>query len=146
VAYPHLLVTETLPLSFSGWFILSATDMLSGCSRGDSLWIEVLSPVPPPPPPPDCLEVYNVITPNGDGVNDTWIITCIEQHPDNSVQIINRWGDRIRSFERYDNIGQVWDGTNQRGEHVPDGTYYYVLTIKDMDPKTGWIFVRGGSK
>ncbi|MBE0649017.1 MAG: gliding motility-associated C-terminal domain-containing protein [Bacteroidales bacterium] len=145
VTDPYHLGTETLPLGFSGWFILSVTDMLSGCSRSDSLWIEVQKPVPPPPPP-DCLEIYNVITPNGDRVNDTWIITCIEQHPDNSVQIVNRWGDRIRSFERYDNVDQVWDGTNHRGEPVPDGTYYYVLTIKDMEPKTGWIFVRGGSR
>jgi hypothetical protein len=40
----------------------------------------------------------------------------------------------------------VWDGTNRNGEVVPDGTYYYVLTIRDLDPKTGWIFVRGGSR
>ena len=143
---PALLKTATLPLSSNTWFILTVTDRVSGCKRSDSLWIEVIYPPPPPPPEPECLEFYNVITPNGDGINDTWIITCIEQHPDNSVQIINRWGDRIRSFERYDNAGQVWDGTNYRGVPVPDGTYYYVVTIKDMEPKTGWLFVRGGSK
>ncbi|MFC2102265.1 gliding motility-associated C-terminal domain-containing protein [Bacteroidota bacterium] len=145
VENPGSFETETLPIETSTWFTLTVTDQVSGCSRSDSLWIEV-AVLPPPPPPTDCLEIYNVITPNGDGVNDTWIITCIELHPENSVQIINRWGDRIRSFERYDNVGKVWDGTNQKGEAVPDGTYYYVLSIKDMDPKTGWIFVRGGSR
>lgn len=145
VVDPEAFVTETLPLLSDTWFILTVTDLVSGCSRSDSLLITVISP-PPPPPPPDCLEIYNVITPNGDGINDTWVIACIEQHPDNSVQIVNRWGDRIRSFERYDNTGQVWEGTNQNGEPVPDGTYFYIVTIKDMEPKTGWIFVRGGSK
>ncbi|MBL7137456.1 MAG: gliding motility-associated C-terminal domain-containing protein [Bacteroidales bacterium] len=145
VADPAALKTITLPMISNTWFTLTATDRISGCTRSDSLWIQVSSP-PPPPPEPDCLEVYNVITPNGDGVNDTWIITCIEQYPDNTVQIVNRWGNRIRIFDRYDNADQVWDGTNQRGEPVPDGTYYYILTIKNMEPKTGWIFVRGGSK
>ncbi|MFH1297237.1 MAG: gliding motility-associated C-terminal domain-containing protein [Bacteroidota bacterium] len=146
VVDPTALKTTTHPLLTSTWFTLTVTDRISGCTRSDSLWVQVNSQPPPPPPEPDCLEVYNVITPNGDGINDTWIITCIEQYPDNTVQIVNRWGNRIRSFDRYDNADQVWNGTNHRGEPVPDGTYYYILTIKDMEPRTGWIFVRGGTK
>ncbi|TSA27026.1 MAG: hypothetical protein D4R67_06805 [Bacteroidetes bacterium] len=143
VADPTNIETYTIPLVSDTWFILTVTDRVLGCTRSDSLWIQVNAS---PPPEPDCLAVYNVITPNGDGFNDTWIITCIEQYSDNTVQILNRWGDRIRRYERYDNTTRVWDGTNERGEPVPDGTYYYILTIKDMESKTGWIFVRGGTR
>jgi gliding motility-associated-like protein len=88
--------------------------------------------------------IYNVITPNGDGINDTWIIDCIENFPDNEVQLFNIWGDLINTFSRYDNTRQVWRGTNLRDMHVPDGTYYYILAIKDMKPRVGWVLVRGG--
>jgi len=105
------------------------------------------SPPPPPPPPTeDCIIVHNVITPNGDGLNDKFIIECIENFPDNSVQIFTRWGDVIRKFERYDNKSVVWDGTNDKGEPMPDGTYYYILNIKNQTSRTGWVFVRDSSK
>lgn len=92
------------------------------------------------------LIIYNVITPNDDGDNDTWIIDGIEEFPDNSVVIFNRWGDKINGYDRYDNKTLVWDGTDLRGRLVPDGTYYYILTIKDEGSKNGWIFVRRGSE
>jgi len=97
--------------------------------------------------------IYNVITPNGDGDNDRWIIDGIEEFPNNSVVIFNRWGDKINQFEHYDNKTVVWDGTNLKGRLVPDGTYYYILTIKDYGSRNkdgnnwnGWIFVRKGSE
>ena len=85
-----------------------------------------------------------MITPNGDGLNDLWIIDCIEEFPDNQVKIFNRWGDLINSYNHYDNVQQVWKGTNFEDKPIPDGTYYYLLTIKDMKPRTGWVLVRGG--
>ena len=141
---PLILQPVTINLISDTTFTLTVDDVISGCSGTDSMRIHVKSG--PDPSDPECLELYNVITPNGDGVNDTWIIECIEQYPENSVQIFNRWGDQINSFKVYDNTFRVWDGTNSRGETVPDGTYYYVLTIKEMERMTGWIFVRGGSK
>jgi gliding motility-associated-like protein len=89
------------------------------------------------------LTIYNVITPNGDGLNDNWIIGGIEEFPNNSVIIFNRWGDKINSYDRYDNNTVVWNGTNSKGKLVPDGTYYYILTIKDMETLTGWVLIRG---
>ena len=145
VVNPASAETVTLSLPSDTRFIFTVTDHISGCIKSDSLWVRVFAPPPPPPPPPpepECLEIYNVITPNGDGVNDTWIITCIEQYPTNTVQILNRWGNNIRSFEGYDNLNRVWNGTNQRGESVPDGTYYYILNIPGIETKTGWVFVR----
>jgi gliding motility-associated-like protein len=88
------------------------------------------------------LEIYNLVIPNGDGMNDTWFIRGIEKYPDNSVMIFNRWGDKLRDFKGYNNSDVVWDGTNQKGEKLPAGTYYYVLTLDDTDTRTGWILLR----
>jgi len=137
---PSVLQPVTMNLISDTTFTLTVLDLISGCSGMDSARIMISSG--PDPPDPECLEIYNVITPNGDGVNDTWIIECIEQYPENSVRIFNRWGDEINSYERYDNQSRVWDGTNLKGKRVPDGTYFYILSIKDMERKTGWIFVR----
>jgi gliding motility-associated-like protein len=89
--------------------------------------------------------VHNIITPNGDGFNDRWIIEGIEEFQNNSITIFNRWGDEINSFEGYDNASRVWNGTNVRNERVPDGTYFYILKIRNVGDYTGWIYVRGNS-
>ncbi|MBK7030036.1 MAG: gliding motility-associated C-terminal domain-containing protein [Bacteroidales bacterium] len=91
----------------------------------------------------DDLLVVSGITPNDDNVNDDWTIRGIEDYPDNTVIIFNRWGDKIRSFSGYDNKEKVWDGKNEEGKPVPDGTYFYILEIKELGKSSGWIFVRG---
>jgi len=133
---------QTLPLKKDTVFIVTATDKITGCSASDSLKINVVTNEGLEP----CLVIHNVITPNGDGLNDTWIIDCIENFPDNTVQIFNRWGELINSFDHYDNTTQVWDGTNFNRRLLPAGTYYYVLKIKNEKPFTGWIFLRCGLK
>jgi gliding motility-associated-like protein len=96
--------------------------------------------------PAALLIIYNVITPNGDGINDEWFIDGIEKFPDNTVLIFNRWGDKVHSFEHYNNSSQIWKGDNDKGEPLPDGTYYYILTIKDGGTRTGWVWIRGSSE
>lgn len=130
---------ETVPLIHDTLFILTATDLLTGCQGSDSVYIKVVHPEIIE----ECLVFHNVITPNGDGLNDKWIIDCIENFPENNVIIFNRWGDKIINIRNYDNKDQVWKGTNQDNSPVPDGTYYYVLTIKNGGTHCGWIFVRG---
>jgi gliding motility-associated-like protein len=95
--------------------------------------------------PASRLEVYNMISPNGDGSNDRWIIDGIENYPENNVKIFNRWGDRIFAIDDYNNTTRVWEGTDSNGKNVPDGTYYYILTITNGGSRTGWIFVRSGN-
>ncbi|SHF73200.1 Ig-like domain-containing protein, partial [Leeuwenhoekiella marinoflava] len=88
--------------------------------------------------------IYNVMTPNGDGLNDIFMIENIDRYPDNKVQIFNRWGVEVYSTEGYsiDN-GNVFSGfsdgraTVRRGERLPTGTYYYV--IEYADPTTGAV-------
>jgi len=134
----------TVPLDSSSTFYLEVRDTVSGCSAGDSVRVTVKTK--PVTPEEECFEIRNVITPNGDGANDTWIIDCIEKYPFNKMLIFDRWGDKVREIENYNNTTRAWDGTNQQGNVVPDGTYYYVLSVQNGQPIAGWIYVRGGSR
>ncbi|MEP0940017.1 MAG: gliding motility-associated C-terminal domain-containing protein [Cyclobacteriaceae bacterium] len=70
-------------------------------------------------------------SPNGDGVNDHWVLDGIEAFPENHVTIFNRWGSIVLEIKNYDNINNVWFGDNKNGKEVPDGTYFYVVTLKN---------------
>jgi gliding motility-associated-like protein len=137
-----LRTAQTIPLMKDTIFIVTCTDKITGCTASDTVKIDV----GPGEGLDSCIVVHNVITPNGDGLNDTWIIDCIENFPDNNVQIFNRWGDKVNNFTHYDNTAQVWKGTNYDGKLLPDGTYYYVLQIKNLKTRTGWILLRCGIK
>lgn len=89
----------------------------------------------------DCdslVKFYHGITVNGDGINDKWIIDGIENFPENSVAIFNRWGDEVWSCKNYDNESRVWEGTNKSGAQLPDGTYFYIFGDNKRQHK-GWI-------
>ncbi|MEM7657422.1 MAG: gliding motility-associated C-terminal domain-containing protein [Bacteroidota bacterium] len=73
-----------------------------------------------------CLEVHTAFSPNGDGVNETWFIPCLENLAENELSIINRWGQEIFHTENYDNN---WGGTID-GKPLPAGTYFYALTFR----------------
>jgi gliding motility-associated-like protein len=72
----------------------------------------------------DC-EVPNVFTPNGDGVNDALVIPCLQNFPNSTITIFNRWGDEVFSTNNYQNN---WEGT-YNGGFLPDGTYFYILQV-----------------
>lgn len=94
---------------------------------------------------PHCLTVFNQISPNGDGENDYFHIDCIEQFPNNSLVVYNRYGNIVYSIEGYKND---WDGIANvggvvgKGEPLPIGTYYYLLKIEEKEfESTGWIYI-----
>ncbi|KRD58128.1 hypothetical protein ASE40_17470 [Flavobacterium sp. Root935] len=93
---------------------------------------------------PICLTVYNEFTPNNDGKNDLFRIDCIETHPNNELKVFNRWGALVYSKVHYEND---WDGTANvsgvvnRGDMLPTGTYFYVITIGDGTVKKGWLSI-----
>ncbi len=72
------------------------------------------------------IKVFNLITPNGDGINDKLIIEGIEKFPDNMVKIFNRWGSLIYEVNGYNNEEKSFDGFFN-DEKIPDGTYFYIV-------------------
>ena len=76
------------------------------------------------------LVVNDVLSPNGDSANDTWEVQGISQFPNNEVAIFNRWGQRVWRAKPYAND---WAGTNESGETLPIGAYFYVLKLHDPE-------------
>ncbi|MEZ4952308.1 MAG: gliding motility-associated C-terminal domain-containing protein [Saprospiraceae bacterium] len=76
------------------------------------------------------LRIEDVLSPDGDGINETWIVTGIDQFPDNEVSIFNRWGQQVWQTTAYAND---WSGTNEDGEPLPIGAYFYVLKLNDPE-------------
>lgn len=72
----------------------------------------------------------NTITPNDDGLNDVFVFDILVQHPNdfvnNELIVFNRWGDVVYEAKPYNND---WGGTNQNGNPLPEGTYYYILRL-----------------
>jgi gliding motility-associated-like protein len=87
----------------------------------------------------------NGFSPNGDGYNDVFNFPCEDMYPSGSMEIFNRWGDPIWQSK---GPFKGWDGTNQQGHGVPDGTYYFVYKYNDGSGRTvsRFVVVFRGSK
>ncbi|MBX3165371.1 MAG: gliding motility-associated C-terminal domain-containing protein [Bacteroidetes bacterium] len=82
---------------------------------------------------PSKLEVPNVFTPNGDGVNDIFFLkaTNLTQI---SIKIYDRWGHL--AYEVESSTGNIaWDGKNIYGKEAAAGTYFYIISAKGKDDK-----------
>ncbi|WP_443947019.1 MBG domain-containing protein [Pedobacter sp. AW1-32] len=88
----------------------------SGCSSTQNITIKVAEDYK--------LVATNILTPNGDGVNDTWVVENIDMYPNNEVRIFDRNGRELYNKKSYDNS---WTGT-VRGNDLAEGTYYYIIT------------------
>ncbi len=88
--------------------------------------------------------ISKVVTPDGDGINDKWVLTNIENFVNNTVLVVDRWGNKIYAATQYDNENIVWNGTNKNGTKVPTGTYFYSIEIRLQDSvvrKNGYLEV-----
>ncbi|HYF68264.1 MAG TPA: HYR domain-containing protein, partial [Ohtaekwangia sp.] len=86
--------------------------------------------------------ISKVITPDGDGINDSWILDNIDKFKNNKVVVFDRWGSVIYTATGYNNDNVVWQGRNRRGDLVPTGTYYYTISVNSSSEhsrKTGFI-------
>lgn len=91
-----------------------------------------------------CL-IPNIITPNGDGANDFFVIPpeCLNSgdgSDGNEVTIFNQWGDQVFHMVGYDN---TWGGSYDDKEPLPAGTYFYVVKLPGNDkPVTGFLLIQ----
>jgi gliding motility-associated-like protein len=77
-------------------------------------------------------------SPNDDGINDTFEVTGLDVLTDNELTVFNRWGQQVYHMAGYAN---QWDGRDNNGHALVDGTYFYVLTIVD-DAYHGQIIIK----
>ena len=66
---------------------------------------------------------YDGFSPDGDGINDTWVVPYIEQYPKSELIIYNRWGVIVYKTENYK--------SNWNGKNLPEGVYFYILNLKN---------------
>lgn len=107
----------TVPLTATTTFFAEVIDV-NGCGATDSVTVTVIPRI----------DVPSGFTPNGDGMNDAWIIANADEYPNMIVEVYNRWGEMLYRADR--GYIRPWDGT-YNGNPVPIGTYYYVIEIKE---------------
>ncbi|NOT76948.1 MAG: T9SS type B sorting domain-containing protein [Cyclobacteriaceae bacterium] len=91
------------------------------------------------------IRIYNAVSPNGDGKNDSFYIEYIDIIPDtrqNKVFIFNRWGDEIWEGTNYDNSSVSFTGTSKNGTELPTGTYFYKIQFAKRETLTGFISLK----
>ena len=84
----------------------------------------------------DDIKRYTGFSPNGDLVNDEFIIEGLDNAAQKKIKILNRWGGIVYSSNNYDN---KWNGTNINGDILPDDTYFYILTVDGSREYKGYI-------
>lgn len=115
------IINPTANPTTSTTYRLRITSSL-GCTATDDMNLTVV---------PYCLKPMNAFSPNGDGINDRWVVTngpCLIRA---RVKVFNRFGSLVFEDNDYKNN---WDGTYNR-QSLPDGTYYYTITFLLLNNK-----------
>jgi gliding motility-associated-like protein len=99
-----------------------------GCTNTDDVTVIIV---------PYCVKPYEAFTPNGDGINDRWLITNGNCLLSAKVMVYNRYGSLVYQNANYQNN---WDGT-YKGKAIPDGTYYYKIEYILINNQT--VFAKG---
>ena len=118
---PGALLTDSLDTNPSTTEILANTEFVlyvtspQGCVMTDTVLVTLVP----------AIDVPGGFTPNGDGVNDLWVIANVRLYEGTTVEVYNRWGDKLFSSFEYN---QPWDG-QYNGEPLPIGSYYFVINV-----------------
>ncbi|QHL86658.1 T9SS type B sorting domain-containing protein [Nibribacter ruber] len=112
---------------FTTTYTLQVTDA-NGCTDTDEVTVTVIGG----------LKIVNTFSPNGDGVNETWDLGNVSNFPDISIEIFNRWGQRVYTSKGY---ATPWDGT-YNGKALPVDTYYYIIRLnQEENPLKGSVTI-----
>ena len=110
-------------------FYVAATD-LNSCEGPAFAAQATVLPIP--------IKVRKDLTPNSDGIEDSWIITDIDQFPKCNIQVFNIFGTMVYSSTGY---GTPWIGTFHDSP-LPVGTYYYIIDLNDNNrPLSGYVAI-----
>lgn len=107
---PNPIASNTLNVIYT----VTAID-INGCIAADTMHLDLYPEV----------KIPNGFSPNGDNKNDEWIIDYIDQFPDNTVEVYNRWGEQLFHSQGY---ATPFNG-KFRGKDLPVGTYYYIIHL-----------------
>lgn len=111
-------------ISSSGIYTITLTDHKE-CSNAHTINVEIKECVPK-------MELPNVFTPNGDGINDDIKANTQEFIHDFEIQIFNSWGLLVFSYQG-DIENFSWNGTHKNtNKEAPDGSYFWIATFKDL--------------
>jgi gliding motility-associated-like protein len=110
-------------------YTCQVTDAI-GCTLSDTIFVETTF---------GCFFISNMITPNGDGANDFWVLGGLEYYPDAKITVFNRWGQKVYDATGYN---APWFGTYD-GEQLPVADYYYIIDYSDeFEPITGTVTIK----
>ncbi|MCF1420609.1 choice-of-anchor L domain-containing protein [Mangrovimonas futianensis] len=117
------------------------TGMITGAGSGATYVVSYTTTGPCPQTTTVTVEMDTcifpeVVTPNGDGSNDSFDLTGFGV---NSLEIFNRYGTKVFSF-----TGAYTDefrGVSDDGDELPTGTYFYVVKYKDTEVRTDWFYI-----
>lgn len=116
IAFPKTTTTYTF-----------TTTTAEGCTCKDRVTVRIIP----------LIGIPNTFTPNGDGVNDIWIIENVQLYDNVELNIYNRWGDKVYYVKGY-KTGNEWDGAS-----LPDATYYYVIRFNYPDQTEKFEYTGG---
>ncbi len=93
--------------------------------------------------------VNQLLTPNGDGKNDRWVLEDLYLYPDHRVRVYNRWGGLVYEASPYNNdwFG-TWESGNGAGQPLPSATYYYLFDsgLPSVSPSRGFIEIQNEAR
>ncbi len=98
----------------------------------DSAWVYITVNESP-------LEIPNSFSPNGDGFLDAWVIRGLNAYASNHLVIFTKWGEVVLETDNYANN---WNGRRGFNEDLPEGIYYYKLTLEGTETLSGYIMLK----
>ncbi|MBD3637391.1 MAG: gliding motility-associated C-terminal domain-containing protein [Crocinitomicaceae bacterium] len=120
--------TEDLTGVPSGTYDVVVTDAL-GCTYTQSSEVGLILE----------LELPSAMSPNGDGLNDTFYVIGLNAYPQNKLVVTNRWGNVVYETNDYTNN---WTGVNMDGENLPEGVYFVVLELGNGEQESTYLEIR----